>query len=513
MLKSPTKLIAIISLMLVFLFSSVTCFANEDKDKEIMAAIVNRNINLISGFDSENIGLVKAMKDAYGVVGLYGVDQTVNDKAWNFYLEFKKELCNLNGDFSMFSKKELSELVLYITSFAIDARDVSGYSILNELLGEENIIQVQNEGIESTCLAYMALTCHNEYLAISGEEQEQLLTTILDYEYSNINEISSALIALSNTKDATVLQQWEKNKMDQIIELYNNQDCSIEEVSKIISCASIYNINVNEDQRFCKGGKFILEDFYERLKMNTNLNKKNTENVLNALNAYEFYCLALKDLSFYNKYVNLKVDDNYIDSEIYNYIVDESDIAKHWSKEKFINLVLNSSIPYDYKTNRDFFPSNAITRGEFISWISKYKNMYKSEKNYFSDINDRKIGKIVNGFTEDCILEPYQTEAEKKNVLDCYFDGRFRPDDLITREEAAFFIKCAYGYIDLPEKETESVRKFSDYNACSSKYKDAIRFCIRYGYISGRGNKIAPKETLTRAEAATMICRNSVNLR
>lgn len=114
MLKSPTKLIAIISLMLVFLFSSVTCFANEDKDKEIMAAIVNRNINLISGFDSENIGLVKAMKDAYGVVGLYGVDQTVNDKAWNFYLEFKKELCNLNGDFSMFSKKELSELVLYI---------------------------------------------------------------------------------------------------------------------------------------------------------------------------------------------------------------------------------------------------------------------------------------------------------------------------------------------------------------------------------------------------------------
>lgn len=472
MLKSLKNLIAILCSMLIFLSSGTTCLANGDiyKNKGVLTAIKNQNATMISEFAVEDVNLAKSMRDAYFIAVPYDNDKTAYENAWNFYMEYKQRLCDLNGDFSMFSKKELSEAILFVTSFAIDARNISGYSIINELLGKENIIQIRSEGIESVCFAYMALTCHNEYIAISKEEEKQLLNTILDHKYDNINDLSCALLALSSAENTYVLKKWKEEKINQIIELYKNQNCSTEEVSKIIIFASACNINVNDDNRFYKDGKSILEDLYNRIEMDNSLEKREVENILNALISYERYCMGVNSIYVYNKNENLRSDDNYINSEIYDYIMNESDISEHWSKEKFIELVFNSSIPYDYEVNKNFSPNDAITRGEFISWISKYKNMNKSDANYFSDINNQELSKIVNGFTEECILGRYQLESEKTVFLNYFFGGVFRSNDLITREEAAFLLKCAYGYIDLPEKETDLIRNFSDYNSCDEKY-------------------------------------------
>ena len=87
------------------------------------------------------------------------------------------------------------------------------------------------------------------------------------------------------------------------------------------------------------------------------------------------------------------------------------------------------------------------------------------------------------------------------------FDGYFRPDDLITREEMAVIIAKAYVLKGGAEK-TGGIEKFVDVNDISAWARGYVDTAATAGLISGMTpTTFIPQANTTRAEAASIIRR------
>ncbi|SDD84644.1 S-layer homology domain-containing protein [Paenibacillus sp. UNCCL117] len=88
--------------------------------------------------------------------------------------------------------------------------------------------------------------------------------------------------------------------------------------------------------------------------------------------------------------------------------------------------------------------------------------------------------------------------------------GRFRPDDRISREEAAVMIVSGMRYaVDRADRADDGVlTRFRDAGELSPWAKDEMYAALQAGLIEGSGNnQLLPKETTTRAVAAAMLDR------
>lgn len=94
-----------------------------------------------------------------------------------------------------------------------------------------------------------------------------------------------------------------------------------------------------------------------------------------------------------------------------------------------------------------------------------------------------------------------------------YGKGKFGPTDKITREQAAAMIARAMNISGLEANlaygEAEQLLKpFLDGGKAADYAKNSLAACVKTGIISGRsGSLIAPKDYITRAEAAAMVQR------
>ena len=79
-------------------------------------------------------------------------------------------------------------------------------------------------------------------------------------------------------------------------------------------------------------------------------------------------------------------------------------------------------------------------------------------------------------------------------------DGKFRPDDSITRGEMALIIDRICKYVDVAENP------FSDLED-EQWYTDAVLKCNAQGVMIGSAGKVRPKDTIKREEAMLMIAR------
>lgn len=97
--------------------------------------------------------------------------------------------------------------------------------------------------------------------------------------------------------------------------------------------------------------------------------------------------------------------------------------------------------------------------------------------------------------------------AKKCGVINGYTDGTFKPLKNITREEMAQMLYNLAKYKEVNVENNTSLSKFSDANKVSSYHKDAVKWAIAYGLISGKdnGKRIDPLGTATRAECSKML--------
>ncbi|USF30820.1 S-layer homology domain-containing protein [Clostridium sp. MD294] len=501
--------IKLLSVVLMFCFTPYVCFAqveqneqNTVKFQKIIANMKNESANFISTYHNENIILAKILRDAHIAAMPYNVNLETVNNVEKFYIDLQFQIADLKGDISSLSKKQIADSIIFSTSLYYDAECIAGYSILDALLGSENINKIKQEGINSVCAAFTAYTCHDKYSKKTQAEQKQLLEFILNYDYDdNILAITNALIAINNVESTTEIQNWKQNILNKIVDFYKEDGWSTQRIANVVTCAMILGIDIDNDSRFIKQGNTIIDTLYNEVQRE---NIKQAQYIEDVLTAFVYY--QTKQNPYYYGNYNLKQNHNQITTEVYQYLLNKSDISKHWSKQNFVNMILNGYIKYDYNTEKNVFPDKNITRGEFISFIFNTKNIENTSEQLFYDINNSIYKNEINSFMKEYITTKFISISEKQSFLNLYFGENFRPNDNITREEAAFFIKCASGYANkLQPDNTENLKTFIDYNDCDEKYIDMLEFCVKRGFISGRDGKLLPKQTLTRAEAVTLI--------
>lgn len=103
--------------------------------------------------------------------------------------------------------------------------------------------------------------------------------------------------------------------------------------------------------------------------------------------------------------------------------------------------------------------------------------------------------------------------ADKNGIVNGYGDGRFGPNDDITREQlAAIFARYAK-YVGVDTSAANNLRRFTDKDLISDWAIDSIKWTVGSGLVEGKpGNKIDPLGNATRAESAAMMMRYCTQL-
>ncbi len=168
-----------------------------------------------------------------------------------------------------------------------------------------------------------------------------------------------------------------------------------------------------------------------------------------------------------------------------------TDIDSHWAAMP-INTMLNEGIINGYPDNT-FRPDQVIKRAEFITLINKaYCFTATAEINY-PDVNK------TDWFWEEIC------KAKAASYLSGYVDGNIKPDNDVTRQEAAVIIarasKMGAGY-------KEELAHFKDAADIPEWSLGALAALTAKGYIGGYPDgSIRADRSISRAEAVLLISK------
>ncbi|WP_333646377.1 S-layer homology domain-containing protein [Lacrimispora sp.] len=173
-----------------------------------------------------------------------------------------------------------------------------------------------------------------------------------------------------------------------------------------------------------------------------------------------------------------------------------TDIAGHWAKED-IEFVVSRGL-FSGTSETKFSPNTAMTRGMFVTALGRLANADVSgyAKSSFSDVKD------------DAYYMGYIEWASKNNIVNGVGNGKFAPDQSITREQMAVIMSNyakTIGYT-LPKVHIENI--YADNSKISTYAKEAVKQMQMVGVISGKnGNLYDPQGTATRAEVSAVLRR------
>lgn len=168
-----------------------------------------------------------------------------------------------------------------------------------------------------------------------------------------------------------------------------------------------------------------------------------------------------------------------------------TDISGHWAYDDIRYLSEKSII--NGKSKELFCPEDCVTRAEFAALLVRTANLQASSDMSFDDV-----------YSNEWYAQSVSAAAGSGIIFGS--GGKFRPNDNISREEAAVMLMraCKANGIDVPQGSAS----FADSSEISSWAADDINAASALGIIRGMSNgSFMPKKTLTRAESAAVIKR------
>ena len=161
-----------------------------------------------------------------------------------------------------------------------------------------------------------------------------------------------------------------------------------------------------------------------------------------------------------------------------------------------------SAIKYSYNnkfisgtTSTTFSPDMKLTRGMLVTILHNMEGKPKvTEVNKFPDVQDSTMYyyKAVNW-------------AIKNKIISGYNNGKFGPDDLITREQLAVILWKYSRYKGTYKDKTADYSKFSDSKKISEFAQKGMNWAVGVGVITGSQGQLLPQGNASRAEAVSMI--------
>ena len=173
-----------------------------------------------------------------------------------------------------------------------------------------------------------------------------------------------------------------------------------------------------------------------------------------------------------------------------------------WYAPVFYQLVYDGTIK-GYPGG-SFRPHGGITRSELVALLAHM------------DGEDMSRYEAVEPPFKDVAVPVWYAAStlwgKAKGIVSGYPDGSFRAGDRVTREQ---LVTMAYEYalhkgVEMKPGTTQSgnIDGFTDAARVSEWATPAMQWAIDAGIVSGRGNnRLAPKETATRAEAAVLLAK------
>lgn len=148
-----------------------------------------------------------------------------------------------------------------------------------------------------------------------------------------------------------------------------------------------------------------------------------------------------------------------------------------------------------------FSPSMTTTRSMLVTILYRYEGSPAVGTSSFPDV---KPGMF---YTDAAAW------AAANGVVNGYSDGRFAPDDTVTREQMAAILYRYAQYKGWNVDGRADLSAYTDSGRISPYAREAMAWANHVGLITGvGGNMLAPRGSATRAEAATILMRFCKNV-
>ena len=171
-----------------------------------------------------------------------------------------------------------------------------------------------------------------------------------------------------------------------------------------------------------------------------------------------------------------------------------------------------AAVQYNYENGmimgtsaNEFKPDDKLTRAMLITILHRMEGMpYQAGTSKFSDVQDTKA---------------YYYVAVKwgvaNKIISGYQNGKFGPNDLITREQLAVILNNYCRYKGKYKTVHANYSKFKDSNKISDFAKWGMNWAVGSGVITGNAetNTLNPQGTATRAETAAMLFKYCINIK
>lgn len=148
-----------------------------------------------------------------------------------------------------------------------------------------------------------------------------------------------------------------------------------------------------------------------------------------------------------------------------------------------------------YKNGR-FGAADALQRQDFVVILARITgadlSAYEGQTGGLKDV------------AENAYYAPAVAWAVDIGIINGYQNGNFGVGDKITREQVATIF---YRFMDSPDVDISLLDTFSDNAKVSSFAKEAMAWAVANGIISGKNGKLAPTDSASRAEIATIVMR------
>ncbi|MBO5369243.1 MAG: S-layer homology domain-containing protein [Clostridia bacterium] len=166
-----------------------------------------------------------------------------------------------------------------------------------------------------------------------------------------------------------------------------------------------------------------------------------------------------------------------------------NDIKDHFA-EKFILILASDGIINGYEDG-SFKPDAKVTRAEFAKIVS-LRFAIEDES-----------GAVYDDVASDAWYASYVSALSGIGIVSGY-DGKFYPDSIISRQDAALMCKRV---ADLTGKVLDGKKTFADSSLISPYASEAVACLAGSGVINGDGTNFRPSDGVSRAECSAMICR------
>lgn len=147
-------------------------------------------------------------------------------------------------------------------------------------------------------------------------------------------------------------------------------------------------------------------------------------------------------------------------------------------------------------TATTFNPEGVASRGMLVSILHRMEGTPPASGSAFSDVDKSKY------------YAPAVAWASANGIASGYEDGRFLPENPVTREQLAVILYKYTQHQGRSTSTTGSLTGFTDASSVSAYAVDAMRWAVGKGLITGtNGNQLSPKGTATRGQLALILQR------